>query len=133
MTLKYWPIEVLGQAGHELMDNSLSGPISLFHLVILLLELFKLPLIVEALLFLHDLLFPVRSLVLIKEPFGLIVHEVTENLKEILLLNLLLFKQLRDFSNPFSNILEQVSLLIPFLSQDVDFRLCLVLMVTDIS
>ena len=92
MALKYWSIEVLGQAGHELMDNSLSGPISLFHLIVLLLELFKLSHIVEALLLLHDLLLPIRRLILIKEPFGFVMHEVTENLKGILLLNLFLFK-----------------------------------------
>ena len=132
MALNYWSIEVLSQAGHKLMDDSLSWSISFLHLVILLFELFKFPLIVEALLLLHDLLLPVRRLVFIEEPFGLVVHEVTKNLKGILLLNLFLFKQLCDFGNSLSDILKQVSLLIPLLRQDAYFGLCLVLMVINI-
>ena len=133
LTLNYWSIEVLCEARHKLMDDSLSWSIRFLHLVVLLLKLLKFPLIVEALLLLHDLLISLRRFVFIKEPFGLVVHKVTKNLKGILLLNLFLFKQLCDFSNSLSDILKQVSFFISFLSQDIYFGFCLVLMVIDIS
>ena len=96
-------------------------------------ELFKLPLIVEALLLLHDLFLPVRRFVLIEEPFSLVMHEVTENLKGVLLLNLFLFEQLCDFGYSLTDIFEQVVLLIPFLCEDSYLGFCLVLMVLSIS
>ena len=98
-----------------------------------MLKLFKLPLIVEALFLLHDLLLPVCRFVLIEESFGLVMHEVTEDLKRVLLLDLLLFEQLCDFGYSLTNIFEQVVLLIPFLREDGDLGLCLVLMVISIS
>ena len=81
----------------------------------------------------HDLFISLRRLVFIEEPFCLVMHKVTKDLERILLLNLLLFKQLCNFSDSFPDILEQISLLIPFLCQDVYFGLCLVFVVADIS
>ena len=105
MTLNNWPVKHIANIWNQFVDNSLSWSLCLFHLEVFLFKLVKFPLEVEVLLLLHDLPFFWNIFVFCKEPFGLVVDEVTEHFKWVLLLNLFSFKKLCNFSYALSNIL----------------------------
>jgi hypothetical protein len=81
VTLHHGPFKQLAQIGQDFVDNSLSSPIGLFHLKILLLKLVQLPLEVEVLLFLHHFALFRGRIIFSEEAFGLVVDEVAQHLK----------------------------------------------------
>jgi hypothetical protein len=93
-----------GQIWNNFVDDALSCSGGFLHLEVFLLKVIQLPLEVIILLLLHDLSLLGHRLILRKESLGLIMNEITQNLKRVLLFDLLPFKQLSYFSNPSSNI-----------------------------
>ena len=81
MALNNWPVEHVANIWNQFVDDSLSRSLCLFHLEVFLFKLVKFPLEVEVLLLLHDLPLFRNIFVLCKEPFGLVVDEVTKHLK----------------------------------------------------
>ena len=74
------------------MDDALGGPLGFFHSEILLLKLVKLSLEVEVLFLLHDLALLGDGLILVEKSLCLVVDEITEYLKGVLLLNIFALK-----------------------------------------
>ena len=100
------PLQELSHVGHKLVDYALGCSIGLLHGVVLLFELVKFPLEVEVLLFLHDFAFLGQIVILAEESFRLVMDEVTEHLKGILLLDFFSLEELSDFGHSLSDILK---------------------------
>ena len=94
----------LSHVGHKLVDYAFGCTIGLFHTVVLLLKLFKFPLEVEVFLFLHDFAFLGQIVILTEESFCLVMDEVTEHLKGILLLDFFSLEELSDFSHSLPDV-----------------------------
>ena len=88
------------------MDDTLSSPVSLFHGEILLLQLVKLALEVEVLLFLHDPSLFRGSLILGKQSLGLVMDKITKDFEGVLLFNFLPLEKLGNFRDSFSDVLK---------------------------
>ena len=88
------------------MNDTLSSPVSLFHGEILLLQLVKLALEIEVLLFLHDPSLFRGSLVLGKQALGLVMDKITKDFEGVLLFNFLPFEKLSNFRDSFSDVLK---------------------------
>ena len=78
--LFHTPLQIWVRFGDP-MHQSLSCPADLFHTEVLLLKLIEFPLEVEVLLFLHDLPLLRHGLILVEEPLGFVMNEVTQDFK----------------------------------------------------
>ena len=96
----------LRHVGHKFVDYALGCAISLLHRVVLLFKLVHFPLEVEVLLFLHDFAFLGQVVILAEESFRLVMNEVTEHLKGVLLLDFFSLEELSDFGHSLSDVLK---------------------------
>ena len=96
----------LSHVGHKLVDYALGCTIGLLHGVVLLLYLIKFSLEVKVLLFLHNFALLGQIVILTEESFCLVMDEVTEHLKSILLLDFFPLEELSYFSHSLPNVLK---------------------------
>ena len=99
-------LQELRHVGHKLVDYALGCTISLLHRVVLLFKLVHFPLEVEVLLFLHDFALLGQIVILAEESFRLIMDEVTEHLKGILLLDFFSLEELSHFGHSLPDVLK---------------------------
>ena len=71
-----------------------------------MLKLVQLSLKVEIFLFLHDFTLLGQIVILIKESFCLVMYEITEHFKGVLLLNFFSLKELGDFGHSLPDVLK---------------------------